>query len=220
MTPLESYVALSFLFSILVFANGISHIYFSLSNSKTLEGWGWYLASGIMEVVIGLVLIIHPDISITTLPFIVGFWLMFKSASVMAIAFDLRRYGVLDWGWLLALGIGLSLLAFLMVIHPIFGAATIVMWTGAAIMFFGFSYIFLSLKLKKIKNLTFDKVDKLKDEASRIKDEVLANLQAGVAAAGEEANKLKEEVGKKVDELIENVEKKSDDSDVKGPVAS
>jgi len=39
LTPLESYVGLAFAFSILVFANGVSHIYFSISNRQNLEGF-------------------------------------------------------------------------------------------------------------------------------------------------------------------------------------
>ena len=51
-TPLESYVGLAFAFSLLVFVNGASHIYFSVSNRKDLDGWGWYLASGIIELIV------------------------------------------------------------------------------------------------------------------------------------------------------------------------
>ncbi len=94
LTPLESYVGLAFAFSILVFANGVSHIYFSISNRQNLEGWGWFLANGIMEFIVGLVLVLYSGLSAASLSFIVGFWLMFKSGFVIGTAFDLKRYGL------------------------------------------------------------------------------------------------------------------------------
>jgi uncharacterized membrane protein HdeD (DUF308 family) len=37
-SPGESYVALAWLFSFMVLANGITYVYFSFSNQKELEG--------------------------------------------------------------------------------------------------------------------------------------------------------------------------------------
>jgi len=213
MTPLESYVGLAFAFSFLVFANGISHIYFSISNRQVLEGWGWYLANGIMELLIGLVLIIYPELSVTSLPFIVGFWLMFKSGFIIGTAFDLRRYGVLDWGYLLLLGITVGILSFVMILHPVFGAFTIVGWTATAFLFFGITNIMLGLKLKKIKSMTFDKVDELKakiiKEAAGFKEHVMSSLQTGLSQAGDDTAKIKKEVEGKVDDFVKNLGKES-----------
>ncbi len=154
MTPVESYVGLAVAFSILILANGISNTYFSISNRKELEGWGWYLAHGIFEFVIGLILIIYPEISLITLPFIVGCRLMIKSILNMDFALELRRYLYLDWGLLFFLGAALGLLSFFIIIHPVIDAFSIVIWTGLAIMLLDVTCIVLSFKLKKFKSMT------------------------------------------------------------------
>ena len=84
LTPVESYVNLAWIFSILVLVTGISYVIFSISNRKKLEDWGWYLAGGIFEIVMGIILVSYPDLTIIMLPLFVGFWLMFRGAQIIA----------------------------------------------------------------------------------------------------------------------------------------
>ena len=125
-TPLESYVNLAWIFSILVLANGISYVIFSISNNKELEGWGWYLAGGLFEIIIGIVLIYYPEISIVILPLVVGFWFMFRGAQIIAASLELKKYGILDWGWIMLFGIALTIMAFFMILDPLFGFFNVV----------------------------------------------------------------------------------------------
>jgi len=87
--PLETYVTLSILFSISFITSGLFEIFFSIQNSKTLSGWGWYLVGGLFSLTMGVYLVIYPGISIVILPFIVGFTVMFRSFQLLGIAFDM-----------------------------------------------------------------------------------------------------------------------------------
>src|SRR5216684_2551730 len=80
-TPLASYLTLSIVFSASFLVSGILQITFSIANSKELNSWGWYLAGGILYALFGILLVSRPEISITTLPFVVGFFVLFKSAN-------------------------------------------------------------------------------------------------------------------------------------------
>jgi len=180
-TPVESYVALAWLFSVLVLANGISYVYFSISNHKELEGWGWYLAGGIFEIILGVVLIYYPDLSIMMLPLFVGFWFMFRGAQIVAASLELKKYGFLDWGWLMLFGIALSIMSFFMILDPLFGFFNVVYLTSLALLLFGVSNIMISLKLKKIKSKTIDKVEEFKKNAIKdlisLKDQVIEKMK-------------------------------------------
>lgn len=180
-TPVESYVALAWLFSVLVLANGISYVYFSISNHKELEGWGWYLAGGIFEIILGVVLIYYPNLSIMMLPLFVGFWFMFRGAQIVAASLELKKYGFLDWGWLMLFGIALSIMSFFMILDPLFGFFNIVYLTSLALLLFGVSNIMISLKLKKIKSKTIDKVEEFKKNAIKdlnsLKDQVIEKMK-------------------------------------------
>lgn len=93
-TPVESYLALSILFSVTFFVNGISEIVYSISNRKQLDNWGWVLAGGVVDMLFGIWLISSPLVSITVLPFFIGFMLLFRSFAAIGFAVDLKSFGV------------------------------------------------------------------------------------------------------------------------------
>ena len=180
-TPVKSYVALAWLFSVLVLASGLSNAFFSISNRKELEGWGWYLVGGLLEIFMGLVLIYYPEISLVMLPVFVGFWLMFRGAQLIGTSLELKKYGVMDWGWIMLLGFGLTTISFFMILNPLFGFLNVVYLTSVSLLLFGTANIMISLKLKKIKTKTIDKVQEfkktLKSDLKELKKDVLKNIE-------------------------------------------
>jgi len=149
--PAEGYAGLSILFSLVIIGSGLSQIFFSVANNNVLKGWGWTLASGILDVVIGFYLLIFPIVTMATLPYILGFWLMFGSFYLMGVSFDLKNMGVKDWGWLLFGGIAALVCAFLVIYYPAAGAISIVTWSGTAFILAGIFNVVLALKLRSIK---------------------------------------------------------------------
>ena len=103
--PVSSYVALSVIFSISILVSGILEIFFAAGNKKTISSWGWYLAGGIIDLLIGIYLVFYPLVSMELIPFIVAFWLMFRGFTLCGYSTDLKRYGTKDWGWYLVFGI-------------------------------------------------------------------------------------------------------------------
>ena len=184
-TPIEGYVALAWLFSILVLANGISYVYLSIASRKVLEGWGWYLAGGIFEMIIGFVLISYPEISMAILPLVLGFWFMFRGAQIIAASLELKEYGVMDWGWLMLFGIALTIVSFFMILEPVFGFFNVIYISSLALLLFGIANIVISLKLKKIKAKTIDKVEEFKKNINMglkdLKTEVIKNIKEATA---------------------------------------
>lgn len=150
--PLEGYVGLSVLFSMVILGSGFAQIFFASSNRDVLKGWGWTLASGILDVVIGIFLLTFPLVTMATLPFILGFWLLFRSFYLVGASFDLKDLGVTDWGWLLFGGIVSSILGFFVLYYPGAGAVSIIYVSGSAFFVAGIFNLYLSLKLKGVKN--------------------------------------------------------------------
>ena len=175
-SPLKSYLALSILFSLSFLFSGISEIIFSISNRKEIDNWGWTLTFGILTFLLGVLLVINPVISITTLPIYVGFVMLFRSIMGISYALELKNYGVLDWGNLMVLGILGLLFSFVLIWNPLFAGMTIVFWTGLAIISGGAFSVYLSFKLKKIKSLPNKISDDLKNRYNAIKQEVQNEL--------------------------------------------
>jgi uncharacterized membrane protein HdeD (DUF308 family) len=150
--PVEGYVGLSVLFAVVMVGCGISQVFFSIANSDVLKGWGWTLVSGIFDLGIGIYLLVFPLITLTTLPFILGFWLVFGAFYLMGASFDLKSFGLSDWGWLLFGGIVVMLLGFMVLYYPGAGVISIVFFSGTAFLAAGIFNIILAFKLKGIKN--------------------------------------------------------------------
>jgi len=150
--PLEGYVGLSVLFSLVILGAGFSQIFFASANRDVLPGWGWTLASGILDVIIGIYLLTFPLVTMATLPFILGFWLIFRSFYLVGMAFDLKTVGVADWGWLLFGGIVSTILGFFVLYYPGAGAVSIIYVSGSAFIIAGIFNLYLSIKLKGLKD--------------------------------------------------------------------
>jgi uncharacterized membrane protein HdeD (DUF308 family) len=152
-SPLASYLSLSLFFAFGILFTGIFEIIFALSNRKTMDNWGWTLASGILDLVIGFYLFSYPSLSMAVLPLILGFWLLFRGFSAIGAAIDMRSFGDKNWGWLLILGTGIIFFGIMVLVNPAFGAANIIIWTGSAFIIAGIFRIYLAFKLRKIKKL-------------------------------------------------------------------
>lgn len=157
-TPLESYLSLAILFVISFFASGIFKIIFAISNKNILEGWGWHLAMGIIGILLGIYLARNMGVSMAILPFLVSFFFMMSGASIIAISVGLNKMGVKNWYWTLILGILTVLLSFLLIFNPVAAGMSLVYYTGLSFIFAGAGYIFLSLRMKSLK----DDVKKIK----------------------------------------------------------
>ncbi|MCC8062602.1 MAG: DUF308 domain-containing protein, partial [Rikenellaceae bacterium] len=81
--PGLSYVAMSVTFAILILVSGAINIALAASNSNAMIGKGWLWAGGIIELLIGLLLICYPSISAATLPIFLGYWMMFLSVGMI-----------------------------------------------------------------------------------------------------------------------------------------
>lgn len=149
-TPVESYLALSVLFSVTFLVNGFFEIVYSITNRKQLDNWGWVLAGGIVDLLFGAWLMWSPMVSVAILPYFVGFMLMFRSFTAIGFSIDMKSFGIKDWGWLLAFGILGLIFSIILIWNPLLAGLTIVMWTASAFITIGFFKIFLAFKLKQL----------------------------------------------------------------------
>lgn len=154
LTPETTYLSLAILFSVTFFVTGILEIISSISFRKQLDGWGWSLAAGILDFIIGLILIINPQISIITLPLFVGFVVLYRSITAIVWSIELKKYKVSDWGWLLFTGIVGVIFSFILLWNPFFAGLTVAVFTGIALITIGVFHIHFSIELKKLNTLS------------------------------------------------------------------
>ena len=170
--PLETYLTLSVLFSISFIIVGLLDIIFSIQNRQILEGWGWYLVGGLLSLAAGIILIIYPGISITILPFVVGFTLLFLSFLLMGFSFEMKNLGITNWGYSLVLSVLGVIFSFMLIVSPLVSGISLVTITGTSLIFIGASSIALSIDLRKVKKMPEKLSSELKNKVAAIKKEI------------------------------------------------
>ena len=155
-TPVESFINLAQIFSILILISGVFSIIFAFTNKDKIENWGLYLVGGILDVVVGFILLSYPGITLVVFSLFIGFWLMFRGFNTISTSLELKKEGVNDWGWILLLGVLITIFAFMSIVNPLIGASYLVFTLALAIFLLGIANIFLSIKLRKIKTTVKD----------------------------------------------------------------
>ncbi|WP_071134485.1 HdeD family acid-resistance protein [Millionella massiliensis] len=149
--PGASYVALALTFAVLILVAGVVNIALAATNSNAAVGRGWLLAGGIMELLIGLMLMIYPSVSAATLPFFLAFWLMFRSLGLIGTGSDLMSLKVPGGLWTIIVGSLLLLCSVLILVHPVlFGVEAVVIWVGISFLMAGISLSVLAFELKSL----------------------------------------------------------------------
>lgn len=150
-TPISSFVALAWIFSLGFILSGIADIVYSLSNRKQLNSWGWYLALGIFTFLLGFHLLARPGLTALILCYYIGFWLFFRSVMHIASSIEIKDDGYKNWGWILTFGILGMIFSFLLLWNPTLAGVFTSYWLGFGLISFGILQIFLSMGLRRIK---------------------------------------------------------------------
>ena len=160
-TPVESFIGLASLFSALIFVSGLFSVFFALTNKDDIDNFGLYLAGGILDVIIGFILLKYPGLTVVLFSMFIGFWLLFRGFNMISISFKIKSIGDSNWGWILFFGILIVIFAMMSIINPLIGASYLVYTLAFTLVLFGVANIALSLRLRKVKSSVKDLKEKL-----------------------------------------------------------
>ena len=118
----------------------------------------------------------NPEVSKITLPFYVGFVLLFRSVFAIGASIDLKNYYVMDWGYLMAIGILGVIFSFILLWNPLFAGMTLVFWTALLFIVSGAYSIYFSFKLKKLHDLPNKISSDLKNKYEEIENQIHEEL--------------------------------------------
>jgi len=151
-SPDISLLGLTYVFIVGFLLGGILDICFAVSNRNRLYGWGWTLAGGIFEILLGIILLTLPTPAITgIMVYMVGFWILFRSIWGISESCQLQILGVKGWGWVLALSILCLILSFIYLLSPGFGKGIfVVALAGSSMIVYGIFRIVMAFELRQI----------------------------------------------------------------------
>ena len=117
--PGEVLYGLPFIFGVAMMFSGIVDIVIFAMGHDYIAGSGWFLADGILTVLMSLFVLDNGWFTTITISFIFGMWLIFSGITKFVNSFDLQRLGVRGWGWFTAIGVLLACAGFFSFLSPI-----------------------------------------------------------------------------------------------------
>ncbi len=129
--PLASLMSFAFFIGIGFVVAGINHLvpYFTMRGSSYRPSW--LLPQGILDILLGVLMLTRIGLTTLMIPVLLGFWVMFMGVLRLYSSFQLKRAGLKKWWILLISGVLLLLCALMVISSPILGALLVTWLIGA-----------------------------------------------------------------------------------------
>ncbi|MDU7815329.1 MAG: DUF308 domain-containing protein [Bacillota bacterium] len=127
----------------------------TLINAQALRGMvgtGFMRAWGIIGIIIGLVLIVHPGFSLHVIAILIGVWLVLLGVAATGFALPMRFVTEKAWAWMLGGGIGLFALGIVILVYPGFGVVAMSWLLAIGVLLYGVANIAIAVSVHKITN--------------------------------------------------------------------
>ena len=149
--PLQSYVTLAILFGVLMMAVGAIQLIIASTSANYLTMRGYFVVGGVLDLMLGIFLCVHPGVSLVALPLMLGVWMLYNSFIIIAFGGDMETFRLGGSGLVVAGGVILLLLSVLVLLNPLgAGVQTVIIIAGIGLLVLGCLLCMLSLKLKHI----------------------------------------------------------------------
>jgi uncharacterized membrane protein HdeD (DUF308 family) len=140
--PAAGFVALGFFVGLAILLTGLAEL-LRVSGDKDSGSRGWHLAIGIVDVILGVVLMGHVATGVAILRIIVGLWFLLRGITLISFS---RRAGK---SWLIMLGgIVTAIFGLLIIFNMAFGSLTIILFVAFAFILMGIFNAWLGYSLK------------------------------------------------------------------------
>ena len=149
--PGRSYMTLSIMFGIAIILSGVLGLYIGLKIPAG-AGKGWMIFTGVLELILGIMLLGVPSLLLSLLPVVLGFWLLYRGLLAIGFAADMMGCVVKGMGWSLVFGILVVIGALMILFNPLLGVGVAVVWLGVALLLAGFDLISDGINLKRLQN--------------------------------------------------------------------
>ena len=123
--PDATMVSIAFILGLAMLVSGAADLAAYLMGRQKFIASGWFLADGIIDVVIGLVFMCNRWIASSLLPMIFAIWAVVSGVNKLVNASILRKCGSMAWGWSMVIGLLLAVLGVAALFKPVVAAVAI-----------------------------------------------------------------------------------------------
>lgn len=137
MNPSATIFSAAIFMGIGLILTGINELvpYFSMRNNP--ERPGWLLLLGILDILVGVLLVTRIGLAVFTLLTLVAVWVMFSGLLRIYVSFTLKSAGIEKWWLMLVSGILMAIAAVVLFMNPFVAAYTVVFMIGVTLIGMG-----------------------------------------------------------------------------------
>jgi len=140
--PAAGFVALGFFVGLVILLTGIAEL-LRVSGDRNSGSRGWHLAIGVIEVILGVVLMGHVATGVAILRILVGLWFLLRGISLVSFSRRTTK------SWLIMLGgIVTAIFGLFIIFNMAFGSLTVIIFVAFAFIVMGIFNTWLGYSLK------------------------------------------------------------------------
>lgn len=158
-SPKESMTVITRVIGAMALVSGTAQIIFTLLHRRGIPGWGIQLVSGSLDLALGFLLVLKPEVLLKVITFFVGIWLIVNSVLFIIRATEARDAKRSIWSMEMGWGIFLLFLAVVIIWHPLFLGIPIAIWAGMAFVVLGVFRIVVTFRLRRHRLNVLHKAD-------------------------------------------------------------
>ncbi|WP_016931635.1 HdeD family acid-resistance protein [Rhodococcus sp. R1101] len=114
------------------------------------EGWGWWLAMGVVSVLAGLVALFWPGITALALLYIIAFYAILFGITGIVGGIRFRKVPGSGWVWSVLAGVLAVLFGIVLLIFPGEGILSLIVLLGIYAILFGVLLIILAFQVRSV----------------------------------------------------------------------
>ena len=145
--PAATVLVLLVFFGILALLYGLIHIVGAVAAARKQDSWVLELLLGLLEIVVGIIVLARPGVGLGTLLVLIIIWLLAYGFMELFAAFEVQA----STGWKIFLGIsGLAsvVVGFIFAFNPEFGIWTVILLVGIYSIFVGVLRVIFSFMIR------------------------------------------------------------------------
>jgi len=149
LSPEAAAKAFSIITGIMIGISGLFLVAGAISHMRANYEWTWWLLEGLVDILIGIILIFNPLQAASTIIMLVALWIIIMGFIQLITSINIQYYMtgnlILVLGGVVAIFFGILLL-----LNPGRGLMGVMLLFGIFALFYGISLIYISLLLRKI----------------------------------------------------------------------
>jgi uncharacterized membrane protein HdeD (DUF308 family) len=149
--PIVSYITAAVWLGVGIFISGIVGLVLSIASSNVVVRRGWAIFASIIDILLGIMLMFNILFTVEVLPFIFGIWILYRGATALMQALDLRDLGVDDTGWIMVGAILMMIIGVVVLWLPeTLGVEAVILFLAVAFMSYGLSMVAYAFRLAAV----------------------------------------------------------------------